>query len=92
MIWEIAYNSEETTEFMLKAIHNETAHCEVIKTLNRLSKTFYGPRMDIDCLDFVTKCETCKRVKGENSKPKTPLKPIPVNSQPLMWQLTLLVR
>ena len=58
-------------------------HFGVNKTLKRLAKHFYWPKMKEEIKRYVRSCNTCQIVGKPNQKiPKAPLYPIPMVSEP----------
>ena len=54
-----------------------TAHSGPVKTLDKLRRNFWWPRMTTDVKDFCFSCVTCQRKNSPNFKTTTaPLKPL----------------
>ena len=71
-------------EVMLEA-HNtitEAAHGGYYKTYNRISSTYYWPRMSREIKIFVNTCDICQKIKPRRHGPVGLLQPIPIPSQP----------
>ena len=59
-------------------------HFGIIKTISRMQKHVYWPKMARDCKEYVRTCERCQRSKPVRDKPQGLLKPIPVPTD--RWQ------
>ena len=71
-------------EIMMEA-HNtvtEAAHGGYFKTYNRISATYYWPRMSREIKKFVNTCDICQKTKPRRHGPMGLLQPIPILSQP----------
>ena len=61
---------------------SEAAHSGYYKTYNRISATYYWPRMSRDIKSFVDTCDVCQKTKPQRHTPIGLLQPIPIPSQP----------
>ena len=71
-------------EIMMEA-HNtitEAAHGGYFKTYNRISSTYYWPRISREIKKFVNTCDICQKTKLRRHRPMGLLQPIPIPSQP----------
>ena len=71
-------------EIMMEA-HNtvtEAAHGGYFKTYNRISSTYYWPRMSREVKMFINTCDICQKIKPRRHRPVGLLQPIPIPSQP----------
>jgi hypothetical protein len=62
----------------------EAGHPGEFKTIELLSRNYWWPGMTTYVKHFVNTCDTCKRKKHSNQKPKGFLNPIPPPEQP--WE------
>ena len=60
----------------------EAAHGGYFKTYNRISATYYWPRMSRDIKTFVNTCDICQKTKPRRHGPVGLLQPIPIPTQP----------
>jgi hypothetical protein len=60
----------------------EAAHRGYFKTYNRISGTYYWPRMSREIKNYVKTCDVCQKSKPRRHAPLGLLQPIPVPSQP----------
>ena len=60
----------------------EAAHGGYFKTYNRISATYYWPRMSREIKSFVNTCDVCQKTKPRRHGPTGLLQPIPIPSQP----------
>ena len=60
----------------------EAAHGGYFKTYNRISATYYWPRMSREIKIFVNTCDVCQKTKPRRHRPMGLLQPIPIPSQP----------
>lgn len=70
---------------ILKEVHDgktEAAHAGYHKTYNRISATYYWPRMSRSIKAFVQTCDVCQKAKPRKHPPVGILQPIPIPSQP----------
>ena len=63
-------------------IISESAHGGYYKTYNRISATYYWPRMSREIKSFVNTCDVCQKTKPRRHAPIGLLQPIPIPSQP----------
>ena len=63
-------------------IITEAAHRGYFKTYNRISATYYWPRMSREIKMFVNTCDVCQKTKPRWHGPVGLLRPIPIPSQP----------
>ena len=63
-------------------IISESAHGGYFKTYNRISATYYWPRMSREIKNFVNTCDICQKTKPRRHAPVGLLQPIPIPSQP----------
>ena len=58
-------------------------HGDTLRTLDRLSRTYWWPKMNYDIMRYIQQCHTCQRVKGSHfgRELKSPLSPLPVASR-----------
>lgn len=63
------------TRTIIEQEHDDTlaAHGGVKKTLERIRRMFYWPRMVLDIREYIAKCELCKTTKSPNQTLKPPL-------------------
>ena len=61
---------------------SESAHGGYYKTYNRISATYYWPRMSREIKKFVNSCDICQKAKPRRHAPVGLLQPIPIPSQP----------
>ena len=54
----------------------------IARTLARLCKQYWFPRMAQRVKEYVTSCDICQRTKGENTRPGGLLKPIAMSGIP----------
>ena len=69
----------------MQEIHNtitEAAHGGYFKTYNRISSTYYWPRMSREIKAFINTCNICQKTKLRRHRPIRLLQPIPISSQP----------
>lgn len=50
-----------------------SAHCGIKKTMQRLRRVYYWPRMIFEVTKFISDCETCKSCKAPNTTLRPPL-------------------
>jgi transposase InsO family protein len=64
----------------LAAAHDATTsgHLGMARTMERLSRVAYWPRMERSVRDYVRSCDQCQRNKPSNRKPPGLLQPLPV--------------
>ena len=70
---------------VMQEAHNtitEAAHGGYFKTYNRISGTYYWPRMSREIKVFVNTCDVCQKIKPRRHGPVGLLQSIPVPSQP----------
>ena len=70
---------------VMQEAHNtvtEAAHGGYFKTYNRISGTYYWPRMSREIKTFVNTCDVCQKTKPRRHGPTGLLQPIPIPSQP----------
>lgn len=70
---------------VMKDIHDvktEAAHAGYHKTYNRISSTYYWPRMSRSIKAFIRTCDICQKSKPRKHAPVGLLQPIPIPSQP----------
>ena len=60
----------------------EAAHGGYFKTYNRISATYYWPRMSREIKIFVNTCDVCQKTKPRRHGPMGLLQPIPIPLQP----------
>jgi hypothetical protein len=66
-------------------VHNtltESAHGGYYKTYNRISSTYYWPRMSRDIKKYTDTCDICQKSKPRRHAPVGLLQPIPIPTQP----------
>jgi hypothetical protein len=66
-------------------VHNtlsESAHGRYYKTDNRISSTYYWPRMSRDIKKYTDTCDICQKSKPRRHAPVGLLQPIPIPTQP----------
>ena len=58
----------ELTNSLIEDYHNPPLACHggIAKTLERLRRYFYWPRMAVQVRDYVAKCDICKQTKAPN--------------------------
>lgn len=63
------------TENIIKAAHNPSlsAHPGIGKTLEKLRRTYFWPKMSKQVVDFVGKCSICKECKAPNVTLRPPM-------------------
>ena len=61
---------------------SEAAHGGYFKTYNRISATYYWPRMSREIKNFVNTCDVCQKTKPRKHAPVGLLQPIPIPTQP----------
>lgn len=69
----------------MSEIHNsitESAHGGYYKTYNRITGTYYWPRMLRDIKQYVDTCDICQKSKPRRHAPIGLLQPIPIPSRP----------
>ena len=71
---------------VMKEYHDSKigGHFGVIKTIARMQKHVYWPKMARDCKEYIRTCERCQRSKPVRDKPQGLLQPIPVPTD--RWQ------
>lgn len=70
---------------VMKEVHDgrtEAAHAGYHKTYNRISATYYWPRMSRSIKELVRTCDVCQKSKPRKHAPMGLLQPIPIPSQP----------
>jgi len=60
----------------------ESAHRGHAKTYNRITSTYYWPKMSQDIKQYVSTCDICQKVKPRHHTLIGLLQPIPILSQP----------
>lgn len=68
---------------MIKTFHDSTfgGHSGQLGILKRLKKLFYWPLMKQMVIDYVSRCDVCKRSKDENVTYPGLLQPLPIPNQ-----------
>src|ERR1700683_4485913 len=70
---------------VMSEVHNiltESAHGGHTKTYNRITSTYYWPRMSRDIKWYVSSCDICQKSKPKCHTPVGLLQPIPILTQP----------
>lgn len=67
--WKLWIPPNLTSTIIERAhIENTAAHGGIVKTLERIRRYFYWPRMTIQVKEYVNACQTCKEIKPVNYK------------------------
>lgn len=73
-IWKLWIPKPLTNKLMEDEHNNvQASHGGIVKTLDRLRRYYYWPRMRQDVQKFVNSCETCKTTKATNQQLRPPL-------------------
>lgn len=84
-VWKIVVPQSMTHDLMCQAhIPPSAAHPGARKTLEKLQRYFFWPKMSLDVRRFVSQCESCKMNKAMNSTSTPPIGNLHVVSRP--WQ------
>ena len=59
-------------------------HSGFLKTLHRVKRDFYWPRLRADVRKMVRECDTCQRLKYETCNLAGLLQPLPIPEKPWM--------
>ena len=75
-------DSLETT--ILQQVHDGPlgGHSGFLKTLHRVQRDFYQPRLRADVRKYVKECDTCQRLKHETCNATGLLQPLPILVKP----------
>ncbi len=73
----------------LQYAHALSAHLGQMKTIKKTEEMLYWPNLKADVCDYVKKCITCQRFKGDTGL-QQPWKELPPADNPLPLQLTSL--
>lgn len=59
---------EQITQILIERAHNSftSAHGGVFKTLNKLKRLYYWPKMSVQVRNYISKCQVCKESKPSN--------------------------
>ena len=53
-----------------------SGHFKFEKTIDRIRRRFYWPKMNVEILKFIEECMICQKTSNTKNKPKIPLNPI----------------
>ena len=69
---------------VLQQVHNSPlgGHSGFLKTLHRVKRDFYWPRLRKDVRKHVKECDTCQRLKYETCNVAGLLQPLPIPKKP----------
>ena len=69
---------------VLQQVHNSPlgGHSGFLKTLHRVKRDFYWPRLRKDVRKHVKECDTCQRLKYETCNVAGLLQPLPIPKTP----------
>lgn len=72
--WRVVVPKESRQEVMFKC-HDDplSAHGGYLKTLDRVNRKHYWPKMDKDVRNYVNKCDVCKASKQSSQCQKAPM-------------------
>jgi hypothetical protein len=59
-----------------------SGHTGVLKTLEKVTRMFWWPKLRRFVTDYVARCEACQRNKSSNQKPAGLLQPLPIPKRP----------
>jgi len=71
---------------ILKEFHSSPVggHAGIVRTMTRIKREFYWPRMQKDIRQFVQHCVICQQAKSMNTSPAGLLQPLPIPN--LIWE------
>jgi hypothetical protein len=75
-------NKNQLQETIIQQNHNHitTGHPGQFKTIEKITRNYWWPRLQKDIKDYIEGCETCQQVKSSCYLQKTPLFPHDVPS------------
>lgn len=84
--WKIVVLKDKRTEVLYQS-HDDllSAHGGVFKTMYRVKREYYWPRMKTDILNYVRNCEICKANKPSNKIQQTPMGSQRIANRP--WEM-----
>lgn len=83
--WKVVVPKSMTHDLICQAhVPPSASHPGAKKTLEKLQRYFYWPRMSKEVKEFVSKCESCKMNKAMNTTAKPPIGKLHVVTRP--WQ------
>ena len=76
-------NSEALKEKILDTLHGSPlgGHFRMQNTYQRAKQLFYWPKLKKEVVDYVMKCDTCKRCKHQTVAAPRLLQPLPTPTQ-----------
>ncbi len=75
---------DDYLDLICEEYHNRFGHLGVQRTLARIKKNFWSPKLQAAVTKHIANCDICQRSKGSTQKPAGLLQPLPTPAGP--WQ------